>query len=85
MDKLYEWYAAYYEFSHLLNSPDYVIEFKPEPGQMTVANNYRVLHGRSAYKMQDNQQRYLESCYTDWDEVRSKTRVLMKKLSSNLS
>ncbi|XP_062509014.1 gamma-butyrobetaine dioxygenase-like [Corticium candelabrum] len=27
MDKLYEWYAAYYEFSHLLNSPDYVIEF----------------------------------------------------------
>ena len=79
MDKLHEWYAAYYEFSHLMNSPEYLIEFKVEAGQMVVFNNRRVLHGRSGFKLQGNDYRYAELCYMDWDEIRSKARVLMKK------
>ncbi len=81
MDKLYEWYAAYYEFSHLLKSPDSVMEFKVQSGQMTVANNCRLLHGRNAFELQGDESRSIEVCFTDWDAIRSKARVLMKKFA----
>jgi gamma-butyrobetaine dioxygenase len=84
MDKLPEWYAAYYEFSKLLHSPKYRLEFKLSPGQMFVTDNRRVLHGRTAYKMDKDEYRYGVQCYMDWDELRSKARVLMKNLNVDI-
>ena len=85
MDKLHEWYAAYYTFSHLIHSPKYLLEFKAMPGLIVAFDNTRVLHGRTGYHLKsDDDHRYLEICYMDWDELRSKARVLMKKLSYGL-
>jgi gamma-butyrobetaine dioxygenase len=84
MDKLHDWYAAYYAFSHLLHSPKYLLEFKAWPGQMVVFDNMRVLHGQTEYQLKSGEDNDLELCYMDWDELRSKARVLMKKLSYGL-
>ena len=84
MDKLHEWYAAYYAFSHLLHLPKFMIGFKVMPGQMFVTDNTRVLHGRTEYHLNSDDYRYIAVCYMDWDEMRSKARVLMKKLSYSL-
>ena len=81
MDKLHEWYSAYSAFSHLLHSPKFMMELKLMPGQMIVSDNTRVLHGRTEYHLNSDDYRCMEVWCMDWDELRSKARVLMKKLS----
>lgn len=44
-------------------------------GEMVVMDNFRVLHGRLAYEESEGE-RHIVSGYWDWDEVRSKRRVL---------
>jgi hypothetical protein len=79
--KLLEWYEAFYAFSHLMFSPEFVIQFKIEPGQMAVFDNTRVLHGRPDFKLEADACRCLETVYLDWDEMRSKARVIMEEMS----
>ena len=79
--RLHEWYEAYYAFSHLTRSPEFLLEFKLEPSQMVVFNNLRVLHGRQRF---EGHYRYLESAYLDWDEIWSKARVIMAETGDRL-
>lgn len=76
--RIREWYEAYYAFEHLMRHPDFKIEFQLQPGQMMLMDNYRVLHGRSSFEIKENQYRYCELAYFDWDEMRSKARVIMR-------
>lgn len=48
--------------------------------EMMTFNNYRVLHARSPYTMDTVGERTLETGYIDWDEMRSRRRVLMEEL-----
>lgn len=79
-DRLQEWYEAYYCFSSLTLSPEFLVEFKMEPGCMAVFDNLRVLHGRRCSKSEDAGHGCLEGAYLDWDEMRSRARVIMEKL-----
>ena len=49
---------------------------------MVVFNNLRVLHGRRGFE--EGCYRYLESAYLDWDEIRSKARVIMAETGDRL-
>ena len=41
-------------------------------------NNHRYLHGRVEFKLTDDA-RHLETGYLDWDEMRSRRRVIAKE------
>lgn len=76
---VYAWYAALAAFQGLLTDPKYYIQFKMPPGTILTLDNLRIVHGRTGY-MSGLGERHVEGCYVDWDEVRSRRRVLETKL-----
>ena len=52
-------------------------------GDIICFHNYRVLHGRQGYQISGDQQRLLVGGYIDWDELRSRRRLLKKTLTKN--
>ena len=79
--ELNHYYEARGIFANLLNSEGFTISFKLKPGNILLMNNHRVLHGRTAYKAQSPQARYLRGCYIDNDDIDGRLRALRKKLS----
>ena len=55
-------------------------------GDIVTFTNRRVLHGRTGYKVdpQENRQRHLEGAYVDLDEINSRGRALKQKLGFGL-
>ncbi len=49
-------------------------------GDIVCYNNLRVLHGRTGYQVLEQGAREVEGGNLDWDELRSKRRVLATKL-----
>lgn len=76
------WYKAYLIFWDLLNDPKNYITNKLQDGEMIVLDNYRVLHGRTAYQESEGE-RHIVSGYWDWDTVKSRRRVLRAALSNS--
>lgn len=79
---------AYYKFNRMINDPKYVFEYQLKPGEIMTFDNNRVLHGRTAYNMDDQsnpqsaqleETRQLEGGYLDWDLVYSKLRTLQNQ------
>jgi gamma-butyrobetaine dioxygenase len=77
-DQVEPFYAAYRRFVSLLESPDFQIRFKLEPGDLFIVDNLRVLHGRSGFSAAG--QRHLQGCYADRDSLRSRLAVLNRSL-----
>ncbi len=48
---------------------------------MVTFNNLRVLHGRTGFNTKVGGERLVQGAYLDWDEIRSKIRVLKAKLN----
>ncbi|KAG7154699.1 Gamma-butyrobetaine dioxygenase-like 2 [Homarus americanus] len=69
------WYDAMITYHHLLSSPNYCLQFKMVPGMILTFDNMRIVHGRTSY-MSGSGERHVEGCYIDWDEVKSRRRVL---------
>ena len=73
--------SAFYEarklFADLLYSTQNTVEFKLEPGQLAVFDNYRVLHGRRAFDTAEGE-RHMRQAYMDRDTVSSRQKVLMR-------
>ncbi len=44
-------------------------------------DNTRMLHGRTAYTITKEGERFLEGAYIEWDELRSRRRVLTQELN----
>lgn len=78
-EKVAAWYEAMTNYHNLLLDPQYCFQFKMVPGTILTFDNLRIVHGRSGYKTGFSE-RHIEGCYIDWDEVRSRRRVLEKKL-----
>lgn len=72
-------YAALQAFTEVLRQPGRALEFTMAPGDMIVFHNRRVLHGRRAFDPTSGH-RHLHGGYVDVDELRSKMRVLARKL-----
>ncbi len=72
-------YAAYDAYQNLIYDPSFEFSFKMEGGDITIFNNNRLFHGRTAYTDTENTHRLLEGCYSDIDGFFSRYRVLAKK------
>ena len=77
-EKLDFYYKARKKLSEMYNSDKYRIEFKLEPKDLIMMDNYRLLHGRTAYESKEGN-RYLQGCYIDYDSTEGKLRHLKRK------
>ena len=64
----------------MYNSDKYRIEFKLEPKDIIMMDNYRLLHGRTAYETKEGE-RFLQGCYIDYDSTEGKLRHLKRKFN----
>ncbi|KAJ7391732.1 Gamma-butyrobetaine dioxygenase [Desmophyllum pertusum] len=80
-EKSIQLYEAYLAIGKMMRDPANQIEHKMVPGDMVTFNNSRVLHGRSAFKITQASNRYLQGYYLDWDAVYSRMRVLAKQFN----
>ncbi|HEY2481284.1 MAG TPA: TauD/TfdA family dioxygenase [Caulobacteraceae bacterium] len=63
--KLDDWYDAYLDFYRRLHAPEDRYERRLAAGEMVIFDNWRILHGRSAYDAAAP--RWLQGCYADRD------------------
>ena len=68
-------YAARKRLNELSNDPEFRITFPFKKGTLLMMDNYRLLHGRTAFDG-DTGRRHLQGCYTDHDGVTSLYRML---------
>ncbi|KAL9983475.1 hypothetical protein ACROYT_G005655, partial [Oculina patagonica] len=80
-EKTIQIYEAYLTIGRMLSDPANQIEHKMVPGDMVTFNNSRVLHGRSAFKITEGSNRWLQGFFLDWDTVYSRMRVLAKRFN----
>ncbi|MEM9924057.1 MAG: TauD/TfdA family dioxygenase, partial [Cyanobacteria bacterium P01_D01_bin.50] len=64
-DQVEGFYEAYYAFFRYLKNPAYEYCFRLEPGDCLFVQNFRMLHGRKAFKPGSGS-RHLEIAYMDW-------------------
>ncbi|KNZ77585.1 Trimethyllysine dioxygenase [Termitomyces sp. J132] len=72
-----EWYSAIRAWNKCLTSADSEFWLQLQPGTAVVFDNYRVLHGRSAF----TGKRRMCGAYVGGDEYRSKLAVLTEKFT----
>uniref|UniRef100_A0A6A7FMR9 Gamma-butyrobetaine dioxygenase-like n=2 Tax=Hirondellea gigas TaxID=1518452 RepID=A0A6A7FMR9_9CRUS len=70
-----EFFQAYKLFYNL--NMEHSLHFKINDGEMLVADNHRVLHGRET--LQGKSSRHLVITYITWDEARCRRRRLQEK------
>ena len=79
-NKLELFYSARKKISELYNSDKYRVEFKLNPGDLLMMDNYRLLHGRTSYDANQGN-RFLQGCYIDYDSTEGKLKHLKRKFS----
>jgi gamma-butyrobetaine dioxygenase len=73
-------YRAYRRFWELLRDPRFTVRFRLRPGEMIALDNMRVLHGRDAFEPESGS-RHFQGTFLDRDLVRSRRRVLERRVS----
>ena len=79
-EKLDLYYKARKKLSEMYNSDKYKIEFKLSDKDLIMMDNYRLLHGRTAYQTSEGE-RFLQGCYIDYDSTEGKLRHLKRKFN----
>ena len=79
-EKLDLYYKARKKLSEMFNSEKYKIQFKLQSKDLIIIDNYRLLHGRTAYKVNEGE-RFLQGCYIDYDSTEGKLRHLKRKFN----
>ena len=79
-EKLELYYSARKKISELYNSDKYRIEFKLQPGNLLMMDNYRLLHGRTTFDANEGN-RFLQGCYIDYDSTEGKLKHLKRKFN----
>ena len=79
-EKLDLYYKARNKLSEMYNSDKYKIEFKLSAKDLIMMDNYRLLHGRTAYQISEGE-RFLQGCYIDYDSTEGKLRHLKRKFN----
>jgi len=65
-EQLEDFYQAFNLFFHYLKKPDYQYQFRLKPHNCLLFQNFRILHGRTAFDPSTGN-RKLNSGYVDWD------------------
>ncbi len=73
-DRMVAYYAAYRQFSDIIDDPRMAISFKLDPGESFIVDNTRVLHARKGYAGAGS--RWLQGCYADKDGLLSTLRAI---------
>jgi gamma-butyrobetaine dioxygenase len=68
-DDMADYYSAYRQMAELIEDSSLMVRFKMTPGELFVVDNWRVLHGRTAFAGTGN--RWLQGCYADKDGLLS--------------
>ena len=79
-NKLDLYYKARKKLSDLYNNEKNRIEFRLEPKDLMMMDNYRVLHGRTKFDPSEGN-RFLQGCYIDFDSTEGKLRHLKRKFN----
>ncbi|WP_043532159.1 TauD/TfdA family dioxygenase [Litchfieldella xinjiangensis] len=70
-------YAALVQLQRLLKEPRFAMRFTYRPGDLVIFDNRRLLHARDAFEGSSGH-RWLQGCYLERDEVRSRLRMLRR-------
>tara|TARA_B100001142_G_C14223195_1_gene612411 strand:- start:27 stop:1127 length:1101 start_codon:yes stop_codon:yes gene_type:complete len=79
-EKLNLYYSARKKISELYNSSKFRIQFRLQPGDLLMMDNYRLLHGRTTYDANEGN-RFLQGCYIDYDSTEGKLKHLKRKFN----
>ena len=77
-ERLDLYYQARNKISELYNSDKFLIKFKLMPCDLLMMDNYRLLHGRTAFDPNEGN-RFLQGCYIDYDSSEGRLRHLIRK------
>lgn len=80
VEKVPEMYRTLKLLNHLIYHPQNLLRHRLSGGEIISFDNRRLLHGRSAFEDGPDSSRLLEGAYIEWDEVRSRMRVLSEHL-----
>jgi trimethyllysine dioxygenase len=69
---LKSWYAAAREWARILESPEFLLTVKLQPGEPVIFDNWRVLHGRLGFEGK----RRVCGAYVGMDDFRARCRSL---------
>ena len=78
-DLMEPYYEAYRAFGLMLESPEFQVRFRLDPGDLYIVDNTRVVHGRTEFVAEGN--RHLQGCYADRDSLFSRLAVLNRPYS----
>ncbi|SDL50139.1 gamma-butyrobetaine dioxygenase [Modicisalibacter muralis] len=70
-------YAALMQLQRLLREPQFAMRFTYRPGDLVIFDNRRLLHARDAFEGNSGH-RWLQGCYLERDEIRSRLRMLWR-------
>ncbi|GHB16294.1 2-trimethylaminoethylphosphonate dioxygenase [Salinicola rhizosphaerae] len=79
-ETLARYYAARRQFFALITSPALTLTPKLAPGEMLIMDNYRLLHGRTAFHLTQGV-RHLRQGYVDRDTTASRRLTLRRQLA----
>ncbi|NES79847.1 MULTISPECIES: TauD/TfdA family dioxygenase [Okeania] len=65
-EQMESFYEAYSRFFNYLKNPDYQYCFRLKPGECLLVQNFRVLHGRTAFDPTSGS-REIKTAYMEWD------------------
>ncbi|WP_251977907.1 2-trimethylaminoethylphosphonate dioxygenase [Salinicola avicenniae] len=80
-ESLERYYAARQQFFALITSPALTLTPKLAPGEMLIMDNYRLLHGRTAFHLTQGV-RHLRQGYVDRDTTASRREVLRRSTTA---
>ncbi|MFC0266841.1 2-trimethylaminoethylphosphonate dioxygenase [Kushneria aurantia] len=78
---LERYYAARQRFHALITSTELTLHLRLEPGELLIMDNYRLLHGRTAFILEGGE-RHLRQGYVDRDTTLSRYHLLKQAQST---
>lgn len=80
-DVLSKFYEARRMYAGLIMSDACRIQFKLNPGEMFMVDNYRLFHARKGFRL-DTGSRHMQQAYIDRDVVSSRQKTLMRNINA---
>lgn len=77
-DQVEEAYRALMALQQRLREPRFALRFTYAPGDLVIFDNRRLLHARDTFEG-DSGHRWLQGCYLERDEVRSRYRIVQRR------